>query len=259
MLTLDEKFREDDLHALAKNWYPDSTLSGNTIRLTPETTLVFNDLEKAWEINAPTQRDSAPGLVVDDGFGLEAAFPDGSPIDEERDVLEFALGAVRRLGGALVTDTGHTLAPHPYMLPDLTVVSPYELSPEQALEVVRAIVPEARIAGDEDADTPTASPYALSLPIFPNAELEVRVERLEHDIPSISHVTWVQDGAVSYTVLYQPHDESSAASTNPDKAQLKQWREAYLGCSAIAKALHTAAGGFVLDIDDFLVDPESLF
>lgn len=258
-LHLDQNARAEDLHALALTWYPEATLNGTTLRLTDSCTITFDELAESWELAVPKQRDTADAPEVPDGYGLDKAFPEGAPIDDERDVLDFALGAVRRLGGTLVTDTCHELSPHPFMLPDLTVVSPYQLSPDQTLEVVRDIVPEAELAPTADESTPSDAPYALVLPIFSEAELQVQVERIEHEIPAISHVAWVQEGAVSYTVTFLPHDESRAVSDSPDPSQIKMWQEAYLGCAAIAKALHDAVGGLVLDVDEFLVDAEALF
>lgn len=271
-LHLDSDIRDEDLCGLARNWYPEATREERTIRVSDSAALVFNELDEAWELQVePHREQSDSASQIPDSYGLTSAFPDGLPVGEERDLLEFALSAARRLGGTVATDTGHELRPHVLMMPNLTIISPYEMNSAQALEVVREIVPEATLAvagGDsslqpgessESPDGPQSTPFALALPVFPEADLEVRVERLEHEIPALAHVQWVREGAVSYAVMFQPHDESRAVSTTPDQAQITQWREAYLGCSAIAKSLHDAVGGFIVDIDDFLVEPEALF
>lgn len=253
-LRLDESAGADDLFALVLNRYPDATRDGEAIRISDTTRFAPAPHGSEWEIHTPKQReqDFAPALA--DGYGLNRAFADGIPVGEEREVLEFLLGAVRRIGGVLITDSHFELSPHQFMLPDLRVVAPYELRPEQCLEIVREIVKEARIEGEPDG-----APYAITLPIFPDADLEVRVLELDHEIPAIAHVQWVKDGAAVYHVLFQPHDEDIAVADTPDPAQVKKWREAYLGCSAIAKSLHDVTGGFILDIEGFLVNPDDLF
>ena len=142
------------------------------------------------------------------------------------------------------------------MLPDLRVVSPYALSAEQALEVVQDIVRESRVDGSEQQSA-AGLPYAIVMPIFPDADLRVRVEKYADDLPALAHVQWVKDAAVNYVVQFEPHGECGSFSHN-DPAQVKKWREAYLGCSAIAKSMHQVVGGFVVDPEGFLIDPDDL-
>lgn len=263
-LHLDSDISEEDLYTLARNWYPEATRDEHTIRISETAALAFDELQEAWALQVEAHRDDPSASQIPDNYGLAAAFPQGLPGGEERDVLEFALSAARRLGGTVTTDTGHELRPHVLMMPNLTIVSPYELDSAQALEVVREIVPEARLAeaapgGGEGGQAAQEASFALTLPIFPEAGLQVKVGRLEHEIPALDHVQWVREGAVCYAIMFESHEESDAVASTPDQAQVKQWREAYLGCSAIAKSLHDTVGGFIMDIDQFLVDPDSLF
>lgn len=198
-------------------------------------------------------RDGGPSEVPD-GFGFDTAFPNGVPAGEEREILEFALNAVRRLGGKVVTDTGHELAPHQFMQPSLHVIAAYELAPKDLLEIVQKIVKESELVGEAEG-----FPYMISAPIFAHADLVVEATTLEEDIPAIEHVEWVKEGAALYTVAYRPDDPSSLVAENPEKPQIREWREAYLGCSAVARAIWDETGGFVLDYENFLVNPNELF
>ena len=198
-------------------------------------------------------RDGGPSEIPD-GFGFDTAFPNGVPAGEEREILEFALNAVRRLGGKVVTDTGHELAPHQFMQPSLHVIAAYELAPKDLLEIVQKIVKESELVGEAEG-----FPYMISAPIFAHADLVVEATTLEEDIPAIEHVEWVKEGAALYTVAYRPDDPSSLVAENPEKPQIREWREAYLGCSAVARAIWDETGGFVLDYENFLVNPNELF
>lgn len=252
-LVLDQSYGLDDLFALALNRYPLARKKKKTIRVSDTTTLVWHPSKNEASIEVPMHRESGPAEIPD-GYGFDSAFPNGVPAGEEREILEFALNAVRRLGGKLVTDTGHELSPHQFMQPGLMVVAAYELAPKDLLEIVHTIVKEAEIVGE-----PQGFPYELSAPIFAHADLVVEATTLEEDIPAIEHVEWVKEGAALYTVVYRPDDLSTLVSEKPEPSQVREWREAYLGCSAVARAIWDETGGFILDHENYLVEPNELF
>lgn len=252
-LVLDRSYGLDDLFALTLNRYPLARKKKKTIRVSDTTSLVWNPSANEATIEVPMHRDGGPSEIPD-GFGFDTAFPNGVPAGEEREILEFALNAVRRLGGKVVTDTGHELAPHQFMQPSLHVIAAYELAPKDLLEIVQKIVKESGLVGE-----PEGFPYMISAPIFAHADLVVEATTLEEDIPAIEHVEWVKEGAALYTVAYRPDDPSSLVAENPEKPQIREWREAYLGCSAVARAIWDETGGFVLDYENFLVNPNELF
>lgn len=252
-LVLDSSYGLDDLFALALNRYPLARKKKKTIRVSDTTSLVWHPSKNEASIEVPMHRESEPSDIPD-GYGFDTAFPNGVPAGEEREILEFALNAVRRLGGKLVTDTGHELSPHQFMQPGLMVVAAYELAPKDLLEIVHTIVKEAEIV-----DEPEGFPYALSAPIFAHADLVVEASTLEEDIPAIEHVEWVKEGAALYTVVYRPDDLSTLVSEKPEPSQVREWREAYLGCSAVARAIWDETGGFILDHENYLVEPNELF
>lgn len=256
-LHLPETVELDDLLALVQNWFPEASRKGKSIHITDGVTFAWDKKAHTAAIEVPRERDTEPADELSDGYGVNTAFAEGVPVGVERDIVELALGIVRRLGGHLETDSGHSLQPHQFMLPDLQVVAAHALSAEQLLEIVREIVKESEI--ENGVATETGLPYSIILPVMQDADLRVIAEPLEYDIPAISHVDWVKKGACSYQVMYEPHDQDSAVSENPDKAQIRAWREAYLGCSAIAKAVHNVTGGFILDLDGFLVNADELF
>src|SRR5699024_12784033 len=62
--------------------------------------------------------------------GYRRAFPEGMPFGADRRALDLTWSLGRRLYGAVVTDSGSRLEPHPFHVRDLTVVSPHALAPE---------------------------------------------------------------------------------------------------------------------------------
>ncbi|MDU0938498.1 MAG: hypothetical protein E7A88_08210, partial [Dermabacter sp.] len=146
-LVLDRSYGLDDLFALTLNRYPLARKKKKTIRVSDTTSLVWNPSANEATIEVPMHRDGGPSEIPD-GFGFDTAFPNGVPAGEEREILEFALNAVRRLGGKVVTDTGHELAPHQFMQPSLHVIAAYELAPKDLLEIVQKIVKESELVGE---------------------------------------------------------------------------------------------------------------
>ena len=250
-LILDESVSFDDLLTFAKNKYPNAVRKGKNLNLTDEITLGGDRNKSSFLIKVPRQRGISSDSV--DRYGLQQVFGAEVPTGVEGEALAFALSVVRRSGGKLVTDSGVELTPNHFTLPDVQIVSPYELSPQQLLEVVQELIKETRII-ENSAD---AASYTLELPLFGDSKIQVEVERLNTEIPAISQVEWVRAGAVSYRVEYIPG--ASSADPNNHDAHKAEIREAYLGCSAVAKSIHRVVGGFVLDTEGFLISENDLF
>jgi hypothetical protein len=104
-----------------------------------------------YALRAPVERGEAPWPESGDRNGFNRAFPAGLPVRDEARVLDWALAAARRLGGALRTAPGPgdrpgtLLVPDPAAAVDLTVWSEIWLEPEQALAVMRQAVPRASL------------------------------------------------------------------------------------------------------------------
>ncbi len=256
-LDVEQPATVDDVFALVTNRYPDAQRDGGSIRVTPRTTFAAGTRQGVWMINAPVEREQGRAPQIDDPYGVSRAFPDGLPTGEELDMVHLALSIARRLGGEVETDTGVVLAPHQFISTDLEVVSPYALTQAECLQVVRELIREAR--PEEAANTGNEfAPYHITAEIFPNAGLDVTFSRLVHPVEAINHVDWVQRGAFSYTVQLVLHDPSQSPGEKPNDAAMRLLREAFLGCAAVAKRIHLAVGGFVLDSEGFLVSPEDL-
>jgi hypothetical protein len=104
-----------------------------------------------YALRAPVERGEPPWPESGDRNGFGRAFPAGLPVRDEARVLDWALAAARRLGGALRTAPGPggrpgtVLIPEPAAAVDLTVWSDVWLEPEQALAVMRQAVPRASL------------------------------------------------------------------------------------------------------------------
>lgn len=250
-LILDENLSFDDLVNLAQNRFPNATRRGKNLNLTEEIILGGDRSKGTFIFKVPKQR--AVSNLGTDLYGLKKAFGAEVPVGSEAVALQFALAAARRIGGKVITDSGVELAPSFYSVPDIQIISPYELSGKQLLEVVQELIKETRLAGE----VATSSPYSLEIPLFGEAKIQIRVERLNHEIPAISHVKWVREGAVSYRINYLPEAETFA--NKMADLQKAEAREAYLGCSVVAKQIHQTVGGFILDSEGYLISEKDLF
>lgn len=256
-LDVDKPATVGDVFALVTNLYPDAQRDGSSIRVTDRTTFAAGSEEGVWLINTPVERESGAAPQIDDPYGINRAFADGLPMGEELDMVHLALSIARRLGGDLEADTGVVLTPHPFITTDLEVISPYALTQDECLDVVRELIREARPEETADSEEEFA-PYHITAEIFPDADLDVTFSRLDHPVDAIHHVDWVQRGAFSYTVELVMHDPSQTPGERPGEAAMHLRREAFLGCAAVAKKIHLAVGGFVLDAEGFLVSPDDL-
>lgn len=207
-----------------------------------------------WTLDTPRVREAASGEPLGDSHGYGRAFPDGVPFGAERRSLDLAWSLGRRLYGAVVTDGGVRLEPHPFSVRDLTVVSTHALAPESFAQLLAPLEPEAEL--DAVPSEVARAGYSLTVPLDAGDRLEIRVGRAGRH-SALDAVSW-QDEAVDYALVHVPADDEEDGLEVPDAQTSDRWSAAYRRIGLIAGLLVETVGGYVLDLEGFLVDPADL-
>nr|WP_245354685.1 hypothetical protein [Brachybacterium sacelli] len=207
-----------------------------------------------WTVDAPREREDPMPEGVVDSHGYGRAFPDGLPFGAERPALDLAWSLGRRLYGAVVTDAGSRLEPHPYHVRDLTVVSPHALAPEALALLLAPLEPEAEL--DQVPSDAPRSGYSVTIPLDVGDEIAVRVSRSSRP-PVLAELSWL-DSAVDYELVHLPADEAEDALETPDAETAERWALAYRRIGVIAGLIAESVGGHIVDLEGFLVDPGDL-
>lgn len=207
-----------------------------------------------WTLDTPRVRELSDGEQLVDSHGYGRAFPDGLPFGPERRALDLAWSLGRRLHGAVVTDGGTRLEPHPFSVRDLTVVSTHALAPESFAQLLAPLEPEAELDRAPE-DSPRAG-YSLTVPLDAGDHLEIRVGRGGRH-SALAAISW-QAQTVDYELVHLPADDEEDALEAPDPETAERWSAAYRRIGLIAGLLVETVGGYVLDLEGFLVDPADL-
>lgn len=242
---------------MVRNVVPDAHLDDGDIVLGEDARLVPDAGARGagrWTLTTPRVREPVPPDDLPDSHGYARAFPDGIPFARERQLLDLAWSLGRRLYGAVVTDAGERLEPHPFQIRDLTVTSPNALVADDLLELLVTAEPEVAIdAQPIEADT---TGYSLTIPLGESGEIAVRVGPTSRPT-ALLEVPWLDD-AVDYAVVHLPADETEDAVALPDPQMSERWAEAYSRVGRIAGLLVETVGGYVVDLEGLLVAPEHL-
>lgn len=207
-----------------------------------------------WDLEVDRVREDPAPEGLADSHGYARAFPEGLPFGVERSALDLAWSLGRRLYGAVVTDTGVRLEPHPYHVRDLTVVSPHALAPESLAQLLAPLEPEAELDQvPEDAD---AAGYSITIPADGEDVISLQVGRSSRPT-ALRELSWL-DQAVDYQLTHLPADEAEDAVESPDAQTTERWGSAYRRIGLIAGLLVETVGGYVVDLEGFLVDPAHL-
>ena len=207
-----------------------------------------------WTLETPRVREDPLPEGMGDSHGYGRAFPEGIPFGTEREGLDLAWSLARRLHGAVVTDSGERLEPHPFHVRDLTVVSPHALAPESLAELLAPLEPEAEL--DQVPDQVPRSGYSVTVPLSEGEEISVRVGRSTRPT-ALRAVGWLED-AVDYQLVHLPADPEEDAVETPDAATVERWQTAYRRIGRLAGLLTETVGGYVVDLEGLLVDPADL-
>jgi hypothetical protein len=207
-----------------------------------------------WDLDVPQVREDPPTPGLDDSHGYSRAFPEGLPFGPERSALDLAWSLGRRLHGAVVTDSGVRLEPHPCHVRDLTVVSSHALAPESFAQLIAPLEPEAEL--DRVPEDAPRSGYSLSIPLPGEDLISVRVGLSSRPV-ALRAVSWLED-AVDYEIVHLPLDEAEGEVEQPDEGTSARWGAVYGRIGLIAGAIQEAVGGYIVDLEGFLVDPRDL-
>ncbi|MDN5901446.1 MAG: hypothetical protein L0H74_15455 [Brachybacterium sp.] len=207
-----------------------------------------------WTLEAPRSREDPLPEGMGDSHGYGRAFPEGIPFGPERAGLDLAWSLGRRLYGAVVTDSGARLEPNPFHIRDLTVVSPHALAPESLAELLGPLEPEAEL-DEVPEDTPRTG-YSASIPLPEGEEISLRVGRSSRPA-ALQAVGWLED-AVDYELVHLIADPEEDAIEAPEPETAERWQLVYRRIGMIAGLLSETVGGYVVDLEGFLVDPADL-
>lgn len=207
-----------------------------------------------WTLETPRVREDPLPEGMDDSHGYGRAFPEGMPFGIEREGLDLAWSLGRRLYGAVVTDDGARLEPHPFHIRDLIVVSPHALAPESLAELLAPLEPEAEL--DEVPEGATRTGYSATIPLPEGEEISLRVG-LSSRPAALRALGWLED-AVDYALVHLPADPEEDAVETPEPETVARWELAYRRIGMIAGLLTETVGGYVVDLEGFLVAPDDL-
>lgn len=207
-----------------------------------------------WTLDTPRVREDPLPEGMGDSHGYGRAFPEGIPFDVERQGLDLAWSLGRRFYGAVVTDGGERLEPHPFHVRDLTVVSPHALAPESLAELLAPLEPEAEL--DEVPENAPRTGYSATIPLPEGEEISVRVGHSSRPT-ALGALAWL-DEAVDYELVHLPADPEEDAIEAPEPETAERWQDVYRQIGTIAGLLAEAVGGYVVDLEGFLVDPADL-
>src|SRR5699024_1459446 len=115
-----------------------------------------------WTLDTPRERELPAPEGLGDSHGYGRAFPDGIPFGAERRALDLPWSLGRRLYGAVVTDSGSRLEPHPFPVRDLTVVSPHALAPGSLAQLLAPLEPDAEL--DQVPEGTPRNGYSVTVP-----------------------------------------------------------------------------------------------
>src|SRR5699024_8207047 len=144
---------------------------------------------------------------MSDSHGYGRAFPEGMPFGIERAGLDLAWSLGRRLYGAVATDGGARLEPHPFHVRDLAVVSPHALAPQSLAEPLGPLEPEA--GPDQGPDGAARSGYRGTIPLSEGEAISLRVGRSSR--PGALRAPGWPEEAVDYELVNLPADPEEDA------------------------------------------------
>lgn len=248
----------DAVLTMVRNLRPDAGEDGDgTIALGDGLRLVPDPSPRGagrWTLQTPRVREDPLPEGMTDSHGYGRAFPEGIPFGVEREGLDLAWSLGRRLYGAVVTDGGARLEPHPFHVRDLTVVSPHALAPESLAELLAPLEPEAEL--DQVPDGAARTGYSVTIPLPEGEAISLRVGRSARPV-ALRALPWL-DSAVDYELVHLPADPEEEAIETPDAATAQRWELVYRRIGVIAGLLTETVGGHVVDLEGLLVAPADL-
>ncbi|CAM4142235.1 hypothetical protein [Helcobacillus massiliensis] len=226
-LLADDPIDLDAVHSLVRSRYPEATHNLDTI-----------EIGQGASLTSAGERELT--LEPGDAEGME----------------DLIVAIARRIGGKAELEGGHEIEPSRFDVPALDVISPYALEEDDTLAVVKGLIREAVL---DEGPHANGAAHQISAAVFPFADVIVRARPLfDGEVMTVAHVDWVKEGAVRYHVSLTQRPDREEGQGLDDAARRRMEREAYLACAAVAKQLHEKVGGFIVDGDGFLVNPDDI-
>ena len=236
---------------MVRNVRPEATLGENgTIELGDQVrpgTGSFAARRRTLDHGHPAGNGGAPAR----GHGrlprLRSGIPQGIPFGIEREALDLAWSLGRRLYGAVVTDAGVRLEPHPFQVRDLTVVSPHALAPESASP---SCSPRSSptLSSTRCRRKAARTGYSATIPL-PEGEEYLPCGWGSAPAPAaLSALDWVED-AVDYQLVHLTADPEEDAIEVPSTETAERWQLAYQRIGLIAGLLTESVGGYIVDLE----------
>ena len=205
----------------------------------------------ALHVDDPAPR-GAPGQVLEDRDGLARAFPDGLPQGTELQVLGWAVAVARRVGGAVVADGRAVLTPDPASGVDLSLYTAQVLTPDDALAVLRTVVPSARVAGVEPrADGPSGFALAGETPY--DGAVTVWMQHVPEVPLALGALDWREYGPYAYRLSWRPPDPYELEVEHPSGLHVIARSRVRVLVARLAAMLHGRLGGTLVDDGGFVV------
>ncbi|PPK98023.1 hypothetical protein CLV92_102175 [Kineococcus xinjiangensis] len=226
---------------------------------------------RALALAVPPQREATHPLGPDRD-GLHRAFPAGLPTGSEAEGLRLLLGLARRFGGAVrIAGSGEVLEPDPLRAVDHLVRTTTWLEPEDLLEALGDLLPDAEAArsgdleelvdggpvpldvdhlvdlGDADADAggPVPEPYVVSAALDGIDVLLLVHPEEEMTVPAPADAATT----TTYEVRWDSTDGGARLAEEPDERHRAERARAQAVVARVSAAVLDRTGGIILDED----------
>lgn len=201
--------------------------------------------------------DRGARSVVDDPDGLGRAFPQGIPVRGELRLLRWAIAVARGLRGVVLTSTGELLRPDPISVVSLTVYSPHPLSTAEMVPLLRKVVPNARVVGEQVS--PDGVPWAhLTGESAYDGGIRLELLRVGHVPRALSAVPWREHGPYAYRMEWLPVEAEELSAEFPAATHVIARSRMRSAVARLAESVVRRAGGVAVDGDGFVVDARAL-
>lgn len=157
--------------------------------------------------------------------------------------------------GARLSSTGTPWQGPPPTAGTVPVESDGPLTPEQlaALHARAEDVDVAALSGPQ-----TLSAYGVEVDLGDGGTVSVEVSGVEQLPLVLRGLEWAVDGAIAYQVRWTPDDLVDWQREVPSSDHRAARARAVDVVTALARAVHGAVGGEVVDQDEFLVEPDEI-
>jgi hypothetical protein len=108
------------------------------------------------------------------------------------------------------------------------------------------------------AAEPTLDRYALTANLGPAGTLVIEISGVDQVPGALVNVPWAESGAVEYAVRWIPVDPKNLLMEFPPAGHCQARAQVANLLAGIARIIHHAVGGEVLDADGFPIDPSDL-